>query len=151
MTSPDVVFGDGGSGDAESSADYLIGDDGKTIRLTGSTTEICTNLMTRISDYLSPLIFQSVGAGHMTCTDGFAEQWMAKVVQPTMENNGLCDAFGTLRKLRVVEWKAPGEDGEEITVVCDECVSGQRDEWKAEAKNIWILLGEWINESEASR
>lgn len=72
----------------------------------------------------------------MTCTDVFAETWMPLVIQPALENGGLCRPLETLQAIADLDWAANG--------LCDECVKAKHEEWRSEQEDIWNRMGNWL-------
>lgn len=72
----------------------------------------------------------------MACTDVFAEAWMPLVIQPALENNGLCKPIETLQTIIDLDWKVQG--------LCEECVEDKREEWRGEQKDVWDKMDIWL-------
>ncbi|KLO14731.1 hypothetical protein SCHPADRAFT_965101 [Schizopora paradoxa] len=114
-------------------------------RLSLTDAHITTHLMTSITDFFSPTIFQPACGSHMACTDIFAKHWVALAADPVLEDGGLCDTFRTLNRLSTIAWV-----DEKVLSVCDECLKNVREEWEEEAIVIWGKIGEWIEEAKSS-
>jgi len=130
-------------------------------RLSPTEAHITKHLMTSITTFFSPTIFQPANGSHMACTDIFAKHWVTLAVEPALEDGGLCDTFGTLNRLSSLAWvDEVGAEGDgdsnvggevtgekKVVSVCDECLKNVRAEWEEEAMNIWAKIGEWIEEA----
>ncbi|KAH9917579.1 uncharacterized protein B0H18DRAFT_1033756, partial [Fomitopsis serialis] len=97
--------------------------------LSPELTKRCQRLLDDLVAHFTPILFTVATAGHMACTDVFAEQWMPLVIQPALENSGLCRPIETLQTIIDLDWKAQG--------LCDECVSEKREEWRDEQRAVW--------------
>lgn len=104
--------------------------------LSPELTKRCQKLLDDLVGHFTPILFTVATAGHMACTDVFAEQWMPLVIQPALENSGLCRPLETLQTVIDLDWKAHG--------MCDECVKEKREEWCDEQRAIWRKLDGWL-------
>ncbi|CAL1694594.1 unnamed protein product [Somion occarium] len=101
------------------------------------------NLLDDLLAHFTPVLFTVATAHHMACTDVFAETWMPLVIQPALENNGLCKPIETLQTIIDLDWKAHG--------LCEDCVRDKREEWRGEQEDIWKKMNTWLglqNEAE---
>ena len=74
----------------------------------------------------------------MPCTDRFADMWMPFVIQPCLEDNGVCRPLETLERIKGISWEKEG--------ICSSCVEEKQQEWEEEQNAVWRKLGEWIGE-----
>lgn len=96
----------------------------------------CKALLDDVINHFTPILFTVATAGHMQCTDTLAETWMPLVIQPALENNGLCRPIETLQAIIDLDW---GKHG-----LCMECVANKREEWKGEQEIVWNKLDDWL-------
>ncbi|KAH8102383.1 hypothetical protein BXZ70DRAFT_1006314 [Cristinia sonorae] len=96
----------------------------------------CKALLDQLIGHFTPILFTVATAGHMACTDVLAEKWMPLVIQPALENNGLCRPIETLQSIIDLDWSRHG--------LCRDCVQDKRDEWKGEQEVVWNKLDEWL-------
>lgn len=99
-------------------------------------TARCAALQDALIAHFTPILFTVATAGHMECTDIFAETWMPDVIAPALANNGLCRPIETLREIGAVRWEDKG--------VCDECCREKRAEWEEEVRVVWNKVDEWL-------
>lgn len=109
---------------------------GAQFNLSSDLTKRCQRLLDDLVGHFTPILFTVATAGHMACTDVFAEQWMPLVIQPALENSGLCRPLETLQTTIILDWKGHG--------VCDECVADKREEWRNEQRAVWEKLDGWL-------
>ncbi|KZT69862.1 hypothetical protein DAEQUDRAFT_690288 [Daedalea quercina L-15889] len=105
-------------------------------KLSPELTKRCQRLLDDLVGHFTPVLFTVATAGHMTCTDIFAEQWMPLVIQPALENSGLCRPLETLQTIIDLDWEAQG--------LCGECVRAKREEWREEQRAVWERLDGWL-------
>ncbi|RDB22888.1 hypothetical protein Hypma_009776 [Hypsizygus marmoreus] len=96
----------------------------------------CTQLMARIIDYFTPMLFTPPGTPHMACTDVFADTWMTLVIQPALENDGVYKPLETLEGMKATDWAKEG--------LCQSCIRQKHEEWTEEQQNIWKAMDEWL-------
>ncbi|KAI0672630.1 hypothetical protein C8Q78DRAFT_1020489 [Trametes maxima] len=96
----------------------------------------CDALLEQLVAHFTPILFTVATAGHMACTDVFAEQWMPLVIQPALDDNGLCRPLETLERIIAIDWAAEG--------LCGECVQGKREEWRGEQRDVWERIDGWL-------
>ncbi|KAI0744062.1 hypothetical protein C8Q80DRAFT_1184827 [Daedaleopsis nitida] len=96
----------------------------------------CDALLEKLVDQFTPVLFTVATAGHMACTGVFAEKWMTLVIGPALEDNGLCRPLETLDRIIGIDWAAEG--------VCTECVRDKTDEWRAEQREVWARIDDWL-------
>lgn len=87
-------------------------------------------------EHFTPVLFTVATAGHMACTDVFAEKWMPLVIQPALDDNGLCRPLETLDRIIGIDWAAEG--------LCAECVREKTDEWRGEQRAVWEAMDRWL-------
>ncbi|KDQ33143.1 hypothetical protein PLEOSDRAFT_1099122 [Pleurotus ostreatus PC15] len=104
--------------------------------LPASQIKRCNDLMTKMVEHFTPLLFSPATTPHMACTDVFADTWMNLVIQPAIEDDGVCKPLETLERIKGVDWAAHG--------LCAECVREKRAEWNDEQVLIWNLMDEWL-------
>lgn len=104
--------------------------------LPAAVTARCATLQDQLIAHFTPILFTVATAGHMACTDVFAETWMPDVIAPALADNGLCRPVETLRKIQKVRWEDKG--------VCEECCAAKREEWDEEIKAVWKKVDEWL-------
>ena len=107
--------------------------------LSSHTTTTCSTLQTRLISHFTPILFTVATAGHMACTDVFAETWMDLVIGPALADSGLCRPVETLRRIARIRWEEKG--------VCEECCMEKRAEWEEEARGVWERFGGWVEEA----
>lgn len=61
---------------------------------------------------------------------------MPLVIQPALENNGLCRPLETLQTIMDLDWESHG--------LCKECVRDKREEWKKEQTAVWEKMDYWL-------
>ncbi|KAF6750569.1 hypothetical protein DFP72DRAFT_910551 [Ephemerocybe angulata] len=102
--------------------------------------KIFAHLLAKFVDKFAPVLYTVANAGHMACTDAFADAWMPLVIEPSYQDDGVTDPLRSLQRIKGIDW---GKHG-----ICDECVKDKTDEWNEEMENIWAVLDEWIEEAE---
>ncbi|KIP01773.1 hypothetical protein PHLGIDRAFT_80106 [Phlebiopsis gigantea 11061_1 CR5-6] len=100
-------------------------------------TARCAALQDALIAHFTPILFTVATAGHMACTDVFAETWMPDVIAPALANNGLCHPIETLREIQAVRWEDKG--------ICDECCQQKRAEWDEEVRVVWDKVDTWLS------
>jgi len=100
----------------------------------------CKDLLNDLISHFTPILFTVATAKHMACTDVLAETWMPLVIQPALENNGLCRPIETLQQIIDLDWKSEG--------LCESCVGDKREEWREEQRVIWDRLDIWLGPQE---
>lgn len=108
-------------------------------RATGLPADVlqrCKDLLDQLISHFTPILFTVATAGHMACTDVLAETWMPQVIQPALENNGLCRPIETLQAIIDLDWGAHG--------LCQECAAEKREEWMAEQNTVWNKVDGWL-------
>lgn len=104
--------------------------------LPASVTAKCAALQDALIAHFTPVLFTVATAGHMSCTDVFAETWMPDVIAPALADSGLCRPVETLRWIAGLDWEAKG--------VCKECVEEKRREWEEEVRVVWEKVDDWL-------
>ena len=99
-------------------------------------TARCDALLESLVDHFTPVLFTVATAGHMACTDVFAEKWMPLVIQPALDTNGLCCPLETLERMIAIDWAGEG--------LCAECVKAKREEWRGEQRDVWKKMDAWL-------
>ncbi|EIW53294.1 uncharacterized protein TRAVEDRAFT_154698 [Trametes versicolor FP-101664 SS1] len=97
----------------------------------------CDALLDNLIAHFTPILFTVATAGHMACTDVFAEKWMPLVIQRALDENGLCRPLETLEEIIAIDWAAEG--------LCEECVRDKREEWRGEQKDVWARMDGWLS------
>ncbi|KAJ8507303.1 hypothetical protein ONZ45_g10319 [Pleurotus djamor] len=97
----------------------------------------CHDLIRNMVDHFTPLLFTPATTSHMACTDVFADTWMSIVIQPAIEDDGICKPLETLERIKNVDWIAHG--------LCADCVRDKKAEWYEEQQHIWKLMDGWLN------
>lgn len=97
----------------------------------------CDALLDNLIAHFTPILFTVATAGHMACTDVFAEKWMPLVIQRALDENGLCRPLETLEEIIAIDWAAEG--------LCEECVRDKREEWRGEQRDVWARMDEWLS------
>ncbi|KAI1791731.1 hypothetical protein LXA43DRAFT_1010249 [Ganoderma leucocontextum] len=105
-------------------------------RLSPELTARCDALLESLVAQFTPVLFTVATAGHMACTDVFAEKWMPLVIQPALDDNGLCRPLETLESIIAIDWAAEG--------VCAECVKVKTEEWRGEQRGLWEKMDAWL-------
>ena len=72
----------------------------------------------------------------MACTDVLSEKWMPLVIQPALDDNGLCRPLETLDRIIGIDWAAEG--------LCAECVREKTGEWRGEQRAVWEAMDRWL-------
>ncbi|KAF5378351.1 hypothetical protein D9615_008761 [Tricholomella constricta] len=98
--------------------------------------KLCTRLMTRLIDHFTPILFTPPATPHMACTDVFADTWMALVIQPAIENDGVYKPLETLEGMKNTDWEKKG--------LCRGCVKEKEEEWTREQRVIWGAMDGWL-------
>ncbi|KAI0353228.1 hypothetical protein OH77DRAFT_1407452 [Trametes cingulata] len=106
-------------------------------KLSPALSARCDALLSSLIAHFTPVLFTVATAGHMACTDVFAEKWMPLVIQPALDDNGLCRPLETLERIIGIDWAAEG--------VCAECVREKRAEWRAEQGEVWARMDGWLS------
>ena len=96
----------------------------------------CDALLEQLIGHFTPILFTVATAGHMACTDVLAEKWMPLVIQPALDDNGLCRPLETLDRVIAIDWEKEG--------LCAECVRDKAEEWRAEQKTVWEAMDGWL-------
>ncbi|KAH9851060.1 hypothetical protein C2E23DRAFT_886809 [Lenzites betulinus] len=96
----------------------------------------CNALLNGLISHFTPILFTVATANHMACTDVFADKWMPSVIQPALDENGLCRPLETLEQIIAIDWAAEG--------LCEECVRDKREEWRDEQKDVWARIDGWL-------
>jgi hypothetical protein len=97
------------------------------------------HLQSQLISHFTPILFTVSTAGHMACTDAFADHWMTSVISPALSDptGGVNAPIETLEKLCELDWVGLG--------ICEECVRDKREEWKGEVDTIWEKMDEWLS------
>jgi len=97
------------------------------------------HLQSQLISHFTPILFTVSTAGHMACTDAFAEHWMTSVIGPALSDptGGVNAPIEALEKLRELDWAELG--------LCEECIRNKREEWKGEMDIIWEKADEWLS------
>ena len=101
------------------------------------TIRLCINLMNRIMDHFTPILFTVPTSSHMECTGVFADHWMDRAIRPSIADSGVYKPLETLKKIQAVDWSALG--------LCGACSVEKRKEWEEAADDIWSQLEGWAN------
>ncbi|KAH9484567.1 hypothetical protein JR316_0004049 [Psilocybe cubensis] len=104
--------------------------------LSPADSRTCLNLMNRLIDHFTPILFTPPATSHMECTDVFAETWMPLVIQPAIENDGVYKPLETLQRNKEIDWVKRG--------MCASCVAEKVEEWSEEQRSIWKMMDEWL-------
>ncbi|CDO70332.1 hypothetical protein BN946_scf184843.g21 [Trametes cinnabarina] len=96
----------------------------------------CDALLEKLISHFTPILFTVATANHMSCTDVLAEKWMPLVIQPALDDNGLCRPLETLERIIAIDWAAEG--------LCEDCVRDKREEWRGEQRDVWERMDEWL-------
>jgi hypothetical protein len=140
VTSPDHNFGLDKDSMAEQSETLAIHshlkNDAHRRTLSQTDAKRCTQLMTRIIDHFTPILFTPPATSHMPCTDVFAETWMSLVIQPGLENDGVYKPLETLQRMKDTDWEREG--------LCRSCVLEKHDEWTKGQKAVWDSIDGWL-------
>ncbi|TBU39663.1 hypothetical protein BD309DRAFT_969200 [Dichomitus squalens] len=105
--------------------------------LAPEVTARCDALLESLLEHFTPVLFTVATAGHMACTDVFAEKWMPLVIQPALDDNGLCRPLETLERIIAIDWVAEG--------LCPECVKEKTEEWRGEQRDVWGKMDKWLS------
>ncbi|KAI0827301.1 hypothetical protein BC628DRAFT_1502265 [Trametes gibbosa] len=97
----------------------------------------CNALLDNLISHFTPILFTVATANHMACTDVLADRWMPLVIQPALDENGLCRPLETLEQIIAVDWAAEG--------LCEECVRDKRAEWRDEQMDVWARMDGWLS------
>ncbi|KAI0364914.1 hypothetical protein BV20DRAFT_955300 [Pilatotrama ljubarskyi] len=108
-----------------------------TPKLSPELSARCDALLEQLVSHFTPILFTVATAGHMACTDVFAEKWMPLVIQPALDDNGLCRPLETLERIIAIDWAAEG--------LCGECVRDKREEWRGEQREVWARMDGWLS------
>ena len=73
----------------------------------------------------------------MACTDVFADQWMALVIQSAIAGDGVYKPLETLEQIKQIDWGAKG--------LCPACVREKREEWTKEQEDVWEKMDGWAS------
>ncbi|EAU86061.1 hypothetical protein CC1G_07140 [Coprinopsis cinerea okayama7 len=109
----------------------------KRSRVTETDKKICEDLLGRIIEHFTPILYTPATGSHMPCTDRFADLWMPYVIQPSLENDGVYKPLETLERIKSIDWEKEG--------LCPECVAEKREEWTEEQKTAWEKIEQWID------
>ncbi|KAF8638928.1 hypothetical protein AX17_001840 [Amanita inopinata Kibby_2008] len=96
----------------------------------------CSELMNKLIEYFTPVVFTPATTPHMACTDVFADTWMTLVVQPAIDDEGVYKPLETLERLKSIDWAGQG--------LCAPCVLEKREEWSSEQLAIWDMMDGWL-------
>jgi len=97
---------------------------------------LCENLMMRVIDHFTPILFTPATTPHMGCTDVFADTWMTCVISPAIESGGVYRPIETLERMRSLDWVKHG--------LCSACVEEKDKEWREEQENVWNMIERWL-------
>ncbi|KAJ8472470.1 hypothetical protein ONZ51_g8496 [Trametes cubensis] len=97
----------------------------------------CDALLEQLVAHFTPILFTVATAGHMACTDVLAEKWMPLVIQPALDDNGLCRPLETLERIIGIDWAAEG--------LCADCVRDKTEEWRNEQRDVWERMDGWLS------
>ncbi|KAF5328607.1 hypothetical protein D9619_011574 [Psilocybe cf. subviscida] len=103
---------------------------------------VCTELMTRLIEHFTPILFTPAATPHMECTDVFAETWMPLVIQPAIETDGVYKPLESLQRMKEIDWAKYG--------LCASCVVEKREEWEGEQRIVWDLMDTWLGHDTSS-
>ncbi|KAL0946357.1 hypothetical protein HGRIS_012590 [Hohenbuehelia grisea] len=106
-------------------------------RLTSDHVQQCSDVMERLINHFTPILFTPAATPHMACTDVFADTWMSLVIQPALEDSGVCKPLETLERMKNMDWAEHG--------LCSACVREKREEWSEEQAQVWKLLDDWMS------
>ncbi|KAF8054778.1 hypothetical protein FPV67DRAFT_1050376 [Lyophyllum atratum] len=104
--------------------------------LSQTDAKLCEQLMERLIDYFTPILFTPPATPHMACTDVFADTWMSLVIQPAIENDGVYKPLETLEQIKSIEWEKLG--------LCQMCSKEKEEEWTEEQEKIWRAMDGWL-------
>lgn len=105
-------------------------------RLSQNDKKLCAQLMERMIEYFTPILFTPASTRHMACTDVFADTWLSLVIQPAIENDGVYKPLETLERIKGIDWAKAG--------LCGECVKEKIEEWTSEQQHIWKTMDIWL-------
>jgi len=107
-----------------------------TTALTPADVERCQNLMTRIVEHFTPVLFEPPVTPHMACTNLLADKWFPLVTQSAIAGDSVYRPLEALEQLKQIDWKAEG--------LCAACVREKREEWTHEQEEVWDKMDEWL-------
>ncbi|KAG6819437.1 hypothetical protein H0H93_011864 [Arthromyces matolae] len=96
----------------------------------------CEQLLDRMIEYFTPVLFTPPATAHMACTDVFADTWMSLVIQPAIDDHGVSRPLETLERIKGINWASEG--------LCESCVDEKREEWTQEQQHIWNSMDTWL-------
>ncbi|KAG6872398.1 hypothetical protein C0995_009988 [Termitomyces sp. Mi166 len=105
--------------------------------LSQTDAKLCAQLMERIIEYFTPILFTPATTPHMACTDVFADTWMTLVIQPAIEDDGVYKPLETLERIKGIDWAGAG--------LCAVCVKEKNEEWTEEQQHIWNAMDTWLS------
>ncbi|KAH0586669.1 hypothetical protein H2248_007889 [Termitomyces sp. 'cryptogamus'] len=104
--------------------------------LSQTDAKLCAQLMERIIEHFTPILFTPATTPHMACTNVFADTWMSLVIQPAIEDNGVYKPLETLERIKSIDWADAG--------LCAACVKEKNEEWTQEQQHIWNTMDTWL-------
>lgn len=110
--------------------------DQELTKITPDLAVRCRQLQEQLMNHFTPILFTVATANHMECTDVLAEKWMPLVIQPALNNNGLCKPVETLQTIMDLEWTSHG--------LCEDCTKDKRSEWRGEQEDVWEKMRVWV-------
>jgi hypothetical protein len=110
--------------------------------LSSEDAAVCTELMTRLIEHFTPILFTPAATPHMECPDLFAETWMPLVIQPAIEDDGVYKPLENLQRIKEIDWAKHG--------LCASCVIEKREEWEGEQRIVWDLMDTWLGHATSS-
>jgi hypothetical protein len=94
--------------------------------------------MSDLIAHFTPILFTPPATAHMACTDVFADKWMPLVIQPSLDDHGVCAPLETLDKIKKVDWAQEG--------LCGSCLTDKVQEWTEEQDTIWEKMDGWVKD-----
>ncbi|KAK2459493.1 hypothetical protein APHAL10511_008477 [Amanita phalloides] len=94
-----------------------------TAKLSSADAAHCSELMNKLIEYFTPVLFTPVTTPHASCTDVFADTWSSLIAEPAIANDGLITPLETLEYMKDIDWAGHG--------LCSSCTSSKRKEWTA--------------------
>lgn len=106
--------------------------------VSGTDAKCCADLLNKLIDHFTPVVFTPATTPHIACTDVFADTWSSLIAEPAIENDWLIRPLETLERMKNIDWQGQG--------LCASCTSTQRKEWTTKQYSIWNMMDGWLND-----
>ncbi|KIL66982.1 hypothetical protein M378DRAFT_159925 [Amanita muscaria Koide BX008] len=105
-------------------------------KLSAADNKTCSDLMIKLIEHFTPVLFTPPTTPHIPCTDVIASAWAPLVAQPAITGEGLAKPLETLEQMKAIDWAGQG--------LCASCIAEKREEWTGEQQAIWDIMDDWL-------